>query len=136
MFRGIEARSETPIDPLKTDEEKVADLRSFCGPSANFHHTVRWYGEHKGMIFGGLHNTADAAKQAFLNLPHLRKGVAYREIIFRRAKVIELREGQKYKPWGTNEVELVHGRDDGFHGSELRRNLPYREIVEKILRQG
>lgn len=106
------------------------------GRNPRNHYTVQkpWY---RGTTYGGIHENIWAAinRQLEMVLKNLENNNGVPQAS--DSQVVYLNQGEGYVPWGSADTYLIHGVNDGFHGSSLLVPNPQLiDVVRNRLLQG
>lgn len=102
-------------DPRHAEAQSECGIRQILRQEVIFHHTTFLLGRTSSGLRvphrdATLHETEEGAQaerqKVIVDLPGTYVG--------------ELREGERYSPWGTG-GSLVHGKSDKTHGSEIKK---------------
>lgn len=136
------------MDSLDYGQRVNDGMSKFFRNGIVFHWTMK-HPEHNGMTHGGLYETSEAAEAARGNQAEIAKNSIYfglPQISYiknrledrgrKNTPIIELQEGQRYKPWGVGGRILTHGVDDGTHGSEIKVSDTLENVARRVLKVG
>lgn len=101
---------EIDYDPALVHQQNMA----LAGGRQCYHIAIR-LPQYNGLVVGNLYDTRAEAEAEISALP--AKYPNHRADLLKEARVVWLDEGQSYPKLGECQNGLIHGRDDGTHGS-------------------